>query len=125
MIVSITAPRAQKIALDTASPTVVIRFKIQGHSQAFQTVAMNPFFKEPQEGEGFLLSKSLKSVGKAVKSAGPIGEAMVVIGAATGQPEIAALGATTVAASKLAGGGQKKSPSSNAPNGRYKIMTNS
>ena len=54
-------------------------------------------------------SKAVKSIGKTVKSAGPIGEAMVAIGAATGQPEISALGATTIAASKLAGG-KKKPP---------------
>ena len=130
MIVSITPPRAAKMAVDTTSPTVVIRFKVQGHAKEFSTVAMNPYYQEPreQDGDGFNLGKSLKSVGKVLKQATPVGEAMVAIGAATGQPEIAALGATTIAASKLAGGArQKKKATLNAPHadsanaGRYSI----
>lgn len=127
LIVTMTKARAARLAKSN-KPTIPIRLKVIGSKDEVVAVLANPFVSDPQEspqespqsGEGFDIGKAVKSIGKTVKNAGPVGEAMVAIGAATGQPEISALGATTIAASKLAGGKKKPPPTMKA--GRYSIM---
>ncbi len=94
IILSATASRLEK--LEKAPLYVPIRIKIPGSKLEITTVMRNPFFVA-LHGDGFDLSKAVKSVGNAIHKVEPAidkaSDMGVLLGTVSGQPELAAVGA--------------------------------
>ncbi len=114
IILSATAARLEK--LETAPEHVPIRIKIPGSKLEITTVMRNPFYVDLL-GDGFDLSKAVKSVGNAIHKVVPAIEnasnMAMLLGTVSGLPESVSVGAVgkSAAASTAAlmgGGGSKK-----------------
>ena len=113
IILSATASRLEK--LEKAPLYVPIRIKIPGSKLEITTVMRNPFYVD-MHGDGFDLSKAVKSVGNTVKKVVPAidkaSDMAMLLGTVTGQPELVAVGgvgkALATSTSVLMGGSKKK-----------------
>jgi hypothetical protein len=113
IILSAKSTRLEK--LEKAPEHVPIRIKIPGSKLEITTVMRNPFYTD-MHGDGFDLSKAVKGVGNAIHKVVPAidkaSDMAVLIGTATGGPEIAAVGAVgkalATSTSALMGGSKKK-----------------
>ena len=94
IILSATASRLEK--LEKAPLYVPIRIKIPRSKLQITTVMRNPFYVD-MHGDGFNLSKAVKSVGNAIHTVVPAidkaSDMAMLLGTVSGQPEIAAVGA--------------------------------
>ena len=114
VILSATASRLEK--LEKASLYVPIRIKIPGSKLEITTVMRNPFYVD-MHGDGFNLSKAVKSVGNTIHKVVPVidkaSDMAMLLGTVSGQPELVAVGgvgkALATSTSALMGGSKKTS----------------
>mgnify|MGYP000650685980 CR=1 FL=1 len=112
IILSATAARLEK--LENAPEHVPILIKIPGSKLEITTVMRNPFYLH---GDGFDISKVVKSVGNAIHTVVPAidkaSDVAMLLGTMSGQPEIAAVGAVgkalATSTTALMGGSKKTS----------------
>ena len=94
IILSATSARLEK--LDKAPEHVPIRIKIPGSKLEITTVMRNPFCVY-MHGDGFDLSKAVKSVGNSIHKVTPAidkaSDIAMLLETVSGQPELAAVGA--------------------------------
>ena len=123
IILSATATRLEKLEKDPLY--VPIRFKIPGSKLEITTVMRNPFYVE-MHGDGFNVSKAVKSVGNTIHKVVPVIDKAIdmamLLGTVSGQPELAAVGAVgkalATSTTSLMGGSKIKALSKF----RYTIM---
>ncbi len=112
IILSATAARREK--LEKAPEYVPIRIKIPGSNLEISTVMRNPFYVD-MHGDGFDLSKVVKSVGNTIHKVVPAidkaSDMAMLLGTVSGQPELDAVGgvgkALATSTSALMGGAKQ------------------
>ncbi len=112
IILSATASRLEK--LERAPLYVPIRIKIPGSKLEITTVMRNPFYVD-LHGDGFNLSKAVKSVGNSIHKVVPVidraSDMAMLLGTVSGQPELVAVGgvgkALATSTSALMGGSKQ------------------
>ena len=113
VIFSATATRLEK--LEKAPEYVPIRKKIPGSKLEITTVMRNTFYVD-MHGDGFDLSKEVKSVGNTIHKVVPAidkaSDMAMLLGTVSGQPELVAVGgvgkALATSTSALMGGSKKR-----------------
>jgi hypothetical protein len=132
LIVTGTLNRLMK--LEHQGAVIPLRIKISGEKGEITTVMKNPLYNEPPiggNGFGQDVGNFTKGFGRgfsnAMKTAAPIlnaaGDAGVLLGTVTGQPEVVAAAGAAKAAGELAGGSDafvKKKPLKSL---RYRVTT--